>query len=476
MTTTMGPGIPVDPNRTRNLARRGRRTPEHGARTAGVRGSARLRCPPSAVVTGPRTLRPQPQTVGRHLAGWSKVPRTRAARAGDASRRRPPGRHAPCALRRGVRRLGRPRRSHAATGTDPEGGRHGEARQGDRRRRARRTSFRSSSRRRAHRVPRPDRGRSSRSCAARSARHVTYAVVKNTLTKIAAREAGVAGLDDLLAGPSAIAFVSGDPVEAAKGLRDFARANPLLVIKGGVLDGRALSAGRDPQARGPRVPRGAAGQAGRRDEGVAVQRGLALRGTAVADRPPGRGPAAEGRAGPVGPRGGAGTPAAAAEAVRGPRSPRSARRTAERRRATAEQPTPRPSDRADAEPPSDRRGRDTVEPAAETTEADARGTTTQPPGQPAERHGRTATMAKLSTDDLLDAFKEMTLHRALRVREAVRGHLRRHRRRPGRRRRRRAGRPAAAPPPRPRRSRTSSTSSSRPPATRRSRSSRRCAR
>jgi len=70
---------------------------------------------------------------------------------------------------------------------------------------------------------------------------VTYAVVKNTLTKIAAREADVTGLDDLLAGPSAIAFVSGDPVEAAKGLRDFARANPLLVIKGGVMDGRALS-------------------------------------------------------------------------------------------------------------------------------------------------------------------------------------------------------------------------------------------
>jgi large subunit ribosomal protein L10 len=71
--------------------------------------------------------------------------------------------------------------------------------------------------------------------------HVNYAVVKNTLTRIAAREASVEGLDDLLAGPSAIAFVSGDPVEAAKGLRDFAKANPLLVIKGGVMDGRSLS-------------------------------------------------------------------------------------------------------------------------------------------------------------------------------------------------------------------------------------------
>ncbi len=69
----------------------------------------------------------------------------------------------------------------------------------------------------------------------------TYAVVKNTLTKIAAKEAGVSAFDDLLQGPSAIAFVKGDPVEAAKGLRDFAKAHPLLIIKGGILDGRAIS-------------------------------------------------------------------------------------------------------------------------------------------------------------------------------------------------------------------------------------------
>ena len=72
--------------------------------------------------------------------------------------------------------------------------------------------------------------------------HATYAVVKNTLTKIAAKEAGVDGLDDLLTGPSALAFIKGDPVEAAKGLRDFAKANPHLVIKGGVMDGRVLDA------------------------------------------------------------------------------------------------------------------------------------------------------------------------------------------------------------------------------------------
>ena len=72
--------------------------------------------------------------------------------------------------------------------------------------------------------------------------HATYAVVKNTLTKLAAKEAGVTAFDGQLVGPSAIAFVTGDAVEAAKGLRDFAKAHPLLVIKGGVLDGKAMSA------------------------------------------------------------------------------------------------------------------------------------------------------------------------------------------------------------------------------------------
>ena len=71
---------------------------------------------------------------------------------------------------------------------------------------------------------------------------VTYAVVKNTLTKIAARDAGVEGLDSLLEGPSAIAFVSGDAVDAAKGIRDFAKSNPALVIKGGIMDGAVLTA------------------------------------------------------------------------------------------------------------------------------------------------------------------------------------------------------------------------------------------
>jgi large subunit ribosomal protein L10 len=72
--------------------------------------------------------------------------------------------------------------------------------------------------------------------------NANYAVVKNTLAKIAATEAGISGFDDLLTGPTAIAFINGDVVEAAKGLRDFAKANPTLVIKGGVLDGKLLDA------------------------------------------------------------------------------------------------------------------------------------------------------------------------------------------------------------------------------------------
>ena len=70
-----------------------------------------------------------------------------------------------------------------------------------------------------------------------------YAIVKNTLTKIAAERAGVGGFAELLTGPTAIAFITGDVVEAAKGLRDFARANPALVIKGGFLEGSSVDAG-----------------------------------------------------------------------------------------------------------------------------------------------------------------------------------------------------------------------------------------
>ena len=71
---------------------------------------------------------------------------------------------------------------------------------------------------------------------------VNYTVAKNTLVKRAATDAGVAGLDDLLVGPTAIAFVAGEPVDAAKTIRDFQRDNKALVVKGGYMEGRALSA------------------------------------------------------------------------------------------------------------------------------------------------------------------------------------------------------------------------------------------
>lgn len=72
--------------------------------------------------------------------------------------------------------------------------------------------------------------------------NASYAVAKNTLTAIAAKEAGIEGIEDTLTGPTAIAFVSGDIAAATKGLRDFAKAHPSLAIKGGVLEGKFLDA------------------------------------------------------------------------------------------------------------------------------------------------------------------------------------------------------------------------------------------
>jgi large subunit ribosomal protein L10 len=68
-----------------------------------------------------------------------------------------------------------------------------------------------------------------------------YSVVKNTLTKIAAKNAGVEIDDALLAGPSALAFVKGDPIDAAKSLKNFAKENPFLVIKGGIFEGKPVT-------------------------------------------------------------------------------------------------------------------------------------------------------------------------------------------------------------------------------------------
>ncbi|GAA2406239.1 50S ribosomal protein L10 [Mycolicibacterium llatzerense] len=69
----------------------------------------------------------------------------------------------------------------------------------------------------------------------------TYTVAKNTLVKRAASEAGIEGLDDLFAGPTAIAFITGEPVDAAKAIKKFAKDHKQLVIKGGYMDGAALS-------------------------------------------------------------------------------------------------------------------------------------------------------------------------------------------------------------------------------------------
>jgi large subunit ribosomal protein L10 len=68
-----------------------------------------------------------------------------------------------------------------------------------------------------------------------------YSVVKNTLTKIAAKNAGVDISDDLLVGPSALAFVKGDPIDAAKAMKNFQKENPLLIIKGGIFEGKAVT-------------------------------------------------------------------------------------------------------------------------------------------------------------------------------------------------------------------------------------------
>ncbi|MDA4109353.1 50S ribosomal protein L10 [Mycolicibacterium holsaticum] len=69
----------------------------------------------------------------------------------------------------------------------------------------------------------------------------SYRIAKNTLVKRAAAEAGIEGLDELFVGPTAIAFVKGEAVDAAKAIKKFAKDHKALVIKGGYMDGRPLS-------------------------------------------------------------------------------------------------------------------------------------------------------------------------------------------------------------------------------------------
>ena len=69
-----------------------------------------------------------------------------------------------------------------------------------------------------------------------------YRVYKNTLARFAAREAGIEGLDELMVGPTAITFVNGDVAAVAKSLKEFSKTNPLLVLRGGAMAGKVLSA------------------------------------------------------------------------------------------------------------------------------------------------------------------------------------------------------------------------------------------
>lgn len=70
----------------------------------------------------------------------------------------------------------------------------------------------------------------------------TYAVAKNTLVKLAANQAGIEAMDEILTGPNALTFIKGDVAAVAKGLKNFAKDNPLLVVKGGVMEGKFLDA------------------------------------------------------------------------------------------------------------------------------------------------------------------------------------------------------------------------------------------
>ncbi len=218
--------------------------------------------------------------------------------------------------------------------------------------------------------------------------NANYAVVKNTLTKIAAKEAGVDGFDDLLNGPTAIAFINGDLVEAAKGLRDFAKANPALVIKGGYVDGAPMDAKEiaklaDLESREVLLGKLAGAMLASLSQAVYLLNAPLAQAARLAGALQ-----AKAEQDPTILKGGAGEPAAAAE------EPRS-----------DEAPSRRPSRAADEAPASEEtsRGR---EDSSRAPRPD------QPPSRPdrgAAPTERNATMAKLSTDELLDAFKEMTL-------------------------------------------------------------------
>ena len=230
--------------------------------------------------------------------------------------------------------------------------------------------------------------------------NANYAVVKNTLTKIAAKEAGVDGFDDLLTGPTAIAFINGDLVEAAKGLRDFAKANPALVIKGGFVDGAPMDAKEiaklaDLESREVLLGKLAGAMLASLSQAVYL-----LNAPLVAGCPARRRPAGEGRAGPHDPQGWC-----RRAGRRGDGGPRGRGCRGGPRRGD---PCGRGACRRDRAPTTRRVGGVQRGPRGQLREH--RGLTSRrvPHGTPAPTE-RNATMAKLSTDELLDAFKEMTL-------------------------------------------------------------------
>ena len=112
-----------------------------------------------------------------------------------------------------------------------------------------------------------------------------HKVYKNTLARFAADKAGLEGLKELLVGPTALTFVGDDSVAAAKALRDTARTNPLLVLKGGALGTNVADGGRPDRARRPAVARGAAGPVRRCAAGPAGQDGRPAAGAARATSP-----------------------------------------------------------------------------------------------------------------------------------------------------------------------------------------------
>ena len=201
--------------------------------------------------------------------------------------------------------------------------------------------------------------------------NATFTVVKNTLTKIAATEAGVgAELEQLLSGPSAIAFVQGDVVEAAKGLRDFAKANPLLVIKGGVLDGKGMTPAEitklaDLEPREVLLAKLAGAMKATMANAAATMAALPTQMARLL------------------------AALEAKQAAGAPAAPPRTRRTPRRRTRPRPRPPPRQQPPRMAPRTPDRQRRNLTQ---ELT----------------EREG-TPTMAKLSNDALLDAFKEMTL-------------------------------------------------------------------